>query len=87
MTDNRGHPAQSDSDPKPSWPSGVRPISIDGLDHLGVGDDGSLYWDGKPIVVRRGIDLTWWQITIALIAALGAFASGVVAVLEFLARY
>jgi len=78
------HPAQSNSDPKPGWPPGVHPISMDGTGFLGVGDDGALYWDGKPVVVRKEIDLTWWQTTIAIVAAVGAFASGLVAVLEYI---
>jgi hypothetical protein len=28
----------------PNWPGGVRAISIEGLDNLGVDDEGVLYW-------------------------------------------
>lgn len=84
MTTNSTHPAQSTADGKPGWPEGVRPISMEGLDHVGVGRDGTLYWDGKPIVVRKGIDLTWWQTMIAVVAALGAFASGMTDLLQYL---
>jgi hypothetical protein len=59
-------------------------MSFDGADHLGVGDDGTLWWDGKPVVVRRGVSLTWWQTAIAVVAAAGAFASGLIDVLTFL---
>lgn len=46
MDDGRKHPAQSTSDPRVGWSEGVRPISVDGLDHLGVDDDGALFWGG-----------------------------------------
>lgn len=59
--DERGHWAQSHDKPRPGWPSDVRPISQDGLDMLGVGDDGRVYWDGKVIVTEKRITLTFWQ--------------------------
>lgn len=84
MTTDSKQPGQSWADGKPGWPKGVRPISYGGLGLLGVGPDGTLYWDGKPIVVRKGIDLTWWQTLIAVVAALGAFASGLTDLLQYL---
>lgn len=57
----RKHPAQSTTPAVDGWPEGVRPISMDGMGHLGVGDDGTLFWDGKPVEVRRSVTLTWWQ--------------------------
>ena len=64
MTDGgseRGHWAQSTAEPHSGWPIGVRPISIDGLDALGVGDDGRIYWDGKVIVTEKRLTLSFWQ--------------------------
>jgi hypothetical protein len=59
------------------WPSDVRPISLDGLDHLGVDSRQRLYWDGKR--VKTGLDLTWFQTLLAVVVAastlLGAFAT------------
>jgi hypothetical protein len=79
--DERGHPAQANSGPKPQWPPGVRSISVDGLSHIGVGNDGSLYWDGKPIEVRKTLNLSWWQragaIAVAISAVVGAGAATV----------
>jgi hypothetical protein len=78
------HPAQSTAARPSSWPPGVRPISVDGLGHIGVGDDGSLYWDGRPIQVARRFDLSLWQkmgaaltVMAALAAAGGSVASAV----------
>lgn len=36
------------SGPK-EWPSHVRPISLTGVNFLGLDDNGQLYWDGKLI--------------------------------------
>lgn len=77
----RMHPAQSTASEVEGWPKGVRPISMDGMGHLGVGNDGSLYWDGKPIEVRQSVTLTLWQriaaATVALSAVVGAGAAAV----------
>jgi hypothetical protein len=53
-------------------PNGVRSISIDELDRLGVDNDGRLYWEDKPVEVSR--KLTRWQ-------TLGAFVVGLFIVL------
>ena len=69
---------------EPGWAKHVRTVNFQDIGRLGVSADGrTLYWDGKPVVVRKKISLTWWQFTLALIAALGSFASGLVAVLEW----
>ena len=66
------------------WPPGIRTVSFQDIGRLGVGDDGrTLYWDGKRVEVKKRISLTWWQVIIALVAALGSFVSAGVAVLEY----
>jgi hypothetical protein len=81
MTDPRTHHAQSTATPPASWPPGIRPISLEGLDHIGVGLDGDLYWDGKPVVVRKGVSLTGLQkagaLIVGLAAVIGACAAAV----------
>lgn len=80
MTDPRTHHAQSTAVPPTSWPPGVRPISLEGLDHIGVGPNGDLHWDGKPIVVRKGLTLSTFQnigaviVGVAAVVAAGAAA-------------
>lgn len=69
------HPAQSTAARPNDWPTGVRPISIDGLSHIGVGNDGSLYWDGRPIQVVRRFDLSFWQKVGAVLTVLAALAA------------
>jgi len=81
MTDQRAHHAQSNESTPPGWPNGVRPISLDGLAHIGVGPDGDLHWDGKPVVVRKGITLTTFQNVGATIVGLSTVvAAGAAAV-------
>ena len=74
------HPAQvAEVGEAPAhWPKGVRPISLEGLSYLGVASDGYLYWDGRPIAVRKTFELKPLQILYALatllIASIGAGA-------------
>lgn len=44
----------SDSPAPPTWPVGVRPISIEGLSLLGIQEStGGLHWDGQPVVTEK----------------------------------
>lgn len=68
----------------PTWPEGVRVLSIDDADHLGVKDDtGELFWRGRPVQIRRQLTLSFWQklgafivAAFTIIGALGAVAQG-----------
>jgi hypothetical protein len=59
---------------KTKWPPGVRTISIDELDYLGLDAQNRLYWDGKA--VSTALRLTTWQTVAAAIAAGAALMSG-----------
>lgn len=87
MGDKRQHPAQSTADPVEGWPAGVRPISQDGLECLGVGNDGAIYWEGKPIEVRKTLYLGRWQrigaITLAASAVVAAASAAVSAYCDY----
>ena len=68
---------------KSRWPKGIRSISIDEADALGTDAKGELYWHGKPVEIRRPLDLTWRQKLVAgivatatVIAAVGAARHG-----------
>ncbi|KRC81479.1 hypothetical protein ASE13_03550 [Sphingomonas sp. Root241] len=51
------------------------------MDRLGVGDDGSIYWDGKAIEIRRSVTLTVAQkIGAALVTASAVVAAAAAAV-------
>ena len=45
----------------PSWPTGVRSITLEGLALMGIGSDNKLYWDGQQLEVSRKVSLSWWQ--------------------------
>jgi hypothetical protein len=72
---------------KAKWPKGVRPLSLD-EDALGVDAKGDLYWHGKPLEIRRPLDLTRSQQIIAVIIAgatvIGALAAVAQAVAAFM---
>jgi hypothetical protein len=70
--------------PPMEWPTGVRPISLQGLTLFGIGPDDRLYWDGHAIKVERTVSLNWWQNLLAVMTAFGAAASGVAALLTYL---
>jgi hypothetical protein len=36
------------------WPPGVRPVTLESFDLLGVDKDNRLYWDGKPVESAAG---------------------------------
>jgi hypothetical protein len=68
---------------KATWPRGVRPISIEEVDGIGVDVNGDLYWHGKRVETRTRVDLNWRQITYGaiiliatIVAACGALAQG-----------
>ena len=46
----------STMDPPPNWPSGVRPISQEGMALFGIDPTTNrLFWDGKEIVLQWSI--------------------------------
>ena len=61
----------------------VKAIGIDDLDRLGVGPDRMLYWDGKPVEIRKTVHLSRLQTigafavgAFAILGGIGAFATG-----------
>jgi hypothetical protein len=65
--------------PPPEWPSGVRPISIDGVTLFGIDPaTNKLYWDGREIVVRDRLRLGGRENFLAILVATGAFGSFIV---------
>lgn len=59
----------------PGWPTGVHPIPIEGMALMGVDEQGMLYWDGKPVEVRRRLELSrgerWFAVGVGLFTILG----------------
>lgn len=54
---------------KSTWAKGIRTISMQEADALGTDAKGELYWHGKPIEIRRPLDLTSRQSAVAIIVA------------------
>jgi hypothetical protein len=64
-------------------PAGVRTITLDKLDRLGIDDNNRLYWDGKQVVLKSALSLTWFQNACVGLTTLGAVASGVMAIVSW----
>jgi hypothetical protein len=65
--------AQSESAAEPEAPAAakkgrnIHPLAIADLSRLSIDDDGRLYWDGKPVEVRRRIEMSRAQVVGAII--------------------
>jgi hypothetical protein len=59
----------------PEWPQDVQGISMEGLGLLGLDRRTQLYWDGRPIVIRRRLSLSPWQKLATVIIALGGLGA------------
>jgi hypothetical protein len=67
---------QSEPEPEPEAPAApasrnIHPIGISDLGRLSIDNDGRLYWDGKPVEVRRRIMMSRAQVIGA--SVIGAF--------------
>lgn len=70
--------------PEPAkWPPGVRAITADEFEAIGVDHQGDLYWHGKHVQVRRPLVLNFWHSLLATGTALSAIALGLIEALRF----
>jgi hypothetical protein len=61
-------------EPPKDWPPGVRVISQEGLTLLGIHEKTNrLYWDGQQVALT--IRLRWFELTLAIFAAVGTFGT------------
>ena len=77
--------AQSESAAEPEAPAAakkgrnIHPLAIADLSRLSIDDDGRLYWDGRPVEVRRRIEMSQAQVVgasvVAAFVALGALGA------------
>jgi hypothetical protein len=72
---------------KSTWPKGIRSISMKEADALGTDAKGELYWHGKPVEIRRPLDLTWRQKLVAGIVAIATVVAAVGAAAQGFAAY
>ncbi|WP_162914446.1 hypothetical protein [Taklimakanibacter lacteus] len=82
--------AQQDVKPAPirkadksTWPPGVRAITADELEAIGVDHRGDLYWHGKHVQVRHPLVLNFWHTLLATGTALSAIALGLIEAIRF----
>lgn len=71
----------------------IRSVGVMDLTRLSIDDDGRLYWDGKPVEVRRRLTMSRAQIigasiigVLVAIAAIGAGIQGVATTYEWACR-
>ena len=71
----------------------IRSVGVMDLTRLSIDDDGRLYWDGKPVEVRRRITMSRAQIigasiigAFAAIAAIGAAIQGTATAYDWACR-
>jgi hypothetical protein len=70
-----------------TWPAGVRRISVDELDCIGIDSDGNLYWQGKRVVTSARLDLDWWQTLIPVVIAIATVVGAAGAIAQGWASY
>jgi hypothetical protein len=90
-----GPAAEEEKSYKPYAPAGrnVHSIGITDLSRLSIDNDGRLYWDGKPVEVRRRISMSRAQVMGAIIVsafvvigAVGAAIHGSAVALDWACR-
>jgi hypothetical protein len=94
--ESTGHEEAAPTDKPSDAPAigrNVHPIGITDLSRLSIDNDGRLYWDGKPVEVRRRILMSRAQIvgvsvigTFVAIGAIGAAIQGSAAVRDWSCR-
>jgi hypothetical protein len=72
--------------PSSGWPTGVSPISMNGLGLLGLDKDFNLYFDGQMIEIKRPLQFKWWQTLLAALTAGSAIIVAALDVARFLAE-
>jgi hypothetical protein len=59
----------------------IHPLATADLSRLSIENDGRLYWDGKPVEVRRRIEMSWAQVVgasvVAAFVAIGAVGAAI----------
>jgi hypothetical protein len=72
---------------KSDWPPGVRTIALGEVDALGVDAKGELYWHGKPVEIRRPLDLSRTQLILAWVIAIATVVGAIGATAQGFAAY
>ena len=51
-------------------------ITLEQLDQFSVDESGQLFWKNKPVVTKSRVTLRWFELSLAVVAAIGTLASG-----------
>lgn len=58
------------------WPATVKKITVTDLARLGIDAEQQLFWDGKPVEIRRMLSLTRFQKIVTTIVSICAILGG-----------
>lgn len=61
--------------PPERWPEGVQPVSIEEIGKLGINDRSELFWDGRRLITRSKLYLTFPQAMLAVLAVIASLAT------------
>lgn len=75
-------PPEAEPDPAPEIGRNVHPVEAMDLTRLSIDKDGRLYWDGKPVEVRRRLLMSPAQIIAAAVVGLFVVMAGVGSALQ-----
>jgi hypothetical protein len=67
-------------DPR-TWPEGIRPLTFD-EEGFGIDRNHIIHWNGKPVMMRRQLELRWYELIIATAAALAVVVQASATVLS-----
>ena len=76
--------AFADAETPADWPRDVKPVSFNGLTLFGVDGQRQLYWDGRPVEIKKLLSLTAWQRIGTILVTLSAVAVATVQVWHFI---
>ena len=76
---------EPDPEPDPEIGRNVHPVQAMDLTRLSIDNDGRLYWDGKPVEVRRRLMMSPAQAIGALVIGLFVMIAGIGAAVQGLA--
>jgi len=76
--------AFADAETPADWSREIRPISFNGLALFGIDGQRQLYWNGRPIEIRKPLSLTAWQRIGAVLVTLSAVAGATVQIWRFI---
>lgn len=69
------------------WPKDVHRMTIDESGELGIDSKDQLYWKGKPIQIKKRLELKRGEKVLGVFGILSASAGGLAAAFDVFMRY